>query len=200
MPAPDKQSVFMAYQETRGFLKKYLRRYYTNADDIEDAMQEGFLKTFEIEQKQTIQSPAAYLFMAINNFARRDLKKKSRHAYEPIEDIELTGLSIDITEVESGLEARQKLIVFCEAIDSLPPQCRKAFLLRKMHGLSHKEIAETMGISVSTVEKHLAKGLQRSMDYMARRNTVDMSDKTNTASNTWGKLTSVADKPETKKE
>lgn len=169
MPEPDKQSVFMAYQETRGFLRKYLRRYYNNAQDIEDAMQEGFLKTFEIEKKQPIKAPAAYLFMVINNFARRDLKKKSQRAHEPIEEIDLTGLSSGMTLVESDLEARQKLGIFCEAVDSLPQQCRKAFLLRKVHGFSHKEIAETMDISVSTVEKHLAKGLQRSVDYMARR-------------------------------
>jgi len=159
----------MAYQETRGFLMKYLRRFYDNTQDIEDALQESFLKTYEIEKKQDIEAPAAYLFMTANNFARRDLKKKSRMRTEPIEEIELSGLSIGMKAVEEGLEARQTLAFFCEAADSLPDQCRKAFLLRKVQGFSQKEIAKTMGISESTVEKHLAKGLMRSMDYMARR-------------------------------
>ena len=163
------QSVFLAYQETRGFLRKYLRRFYDSAEDIEDALQESFLKTYEIERKQTIESPAAYLFMTANNFARRDLKKKSRIKAEPIEDIELARLSIGMRAVEEGLEARQTLSIFCEAADTLPEQCRKAFLLRKIHGFSHKEIALSMEISVSTVEKHLAKGLTRSMEYMAEQ-------------------------------
>lgn len=165
----DTQSVFMAYQETRGFLKKYLRRFYDNTQDIEDALQESFLKTYEIEKKQRIDTPAAYLFMTVNNFARRDLKKKSRMRAEPIEEIDLSRLSIGMDAVEKGLEARQTLAIFCEAADSLPDQCRKAFLLRKVQGFSQKEIAKTMGISESTVEKHLAKGLMRSMEYMARR-------------------------------
>lgn len=168
-PTSRKQSVFMAYQETRGFLKNYLRRFYDSSQDIEDALQESFLKSYEIEKKQTIESPAAYLFMTVNNFARRDLKKKSRLRAESIEEIDLTGLSIGMKAVEAGLEARQTLTIFAEAADSLPSQCRKALLLRKIHGFSQKEIAETMGISESTVEKHLAKGLMRSMEFMARR-------------------------------
>lgn len=165
----DRQSVFIAYQETRGFLMKYLRRFYNNAQDIEDALQESFLKTFEMEKKQTIDSPAAYLFMTVNNFARRDLKKKSLMPAEPIEEIELSKLFIGMKSVEEGLEARQTLAIFCEAADSLPEQCRKAFLLRKVQGYSQKEIAKSMGVSESTVEKHLAKGLMRSIEFMARR-------------------------------
>ncbi|WP_165776848.1 RNA polymerase sigma factor [Paremcibacter congregatus] len=162
-----KKTVFLAYQETRGFLSSYLRRFYNNRQDIEDAMQEGFLKTFEIEQKQAIDSPSAYLFMTVKNFARRDLKKKSRLKVEGIEDIDDASLSIDRKAIEDSLESRQTLAIFCDAADALPDQCRKAFLLRKIYGFTQKEIAELMGISVSTVEKHLAKGLLRSMEYMA---------------------------------
>lgn len=176
-PPTDRQSVFMAYQETRGFLMKYLRRFYNNSQDIEDALQESFLKTFEMEKKQTIDSPAAYLFMTVNNFARRDLKKKSLMPAQPIEEIELSKLFIGMNSVEEGLEARQTLAIFCQAADSLPDQCRKAFLLRKIQGYSQKEIAKAMGVSESTVEKHLAKGLMRSIEFMARRGSEIALDK-----------------------
>ena len=161
-----KQSVFLAYQQTEGFLRKYLRRFYQNPQDIEDALQEGFLKSFEIEKKQQIDSPSAYLFMTVKNFACRDLKKKSLFNVTGIEEIDLNNLTIDRKAIEESLESRQNLSIFCEATDSLPEQCRKAFLLRKVYGFSQKEIAELMNISVSTVEKHLAKGLLRSMEYM----------------------------------
>ena len=166
------QSIFIAYQETNGFLRRYLRRFYTNRQDIEDAMQEGFLKSFEIEKKQIITSPAAYLFMTIRNFACRDLKKKSRLTLVQIEDIDLFTLIIDRKTIENSLELRQSLTLFCEAADQLPQKCRKAFLLRKIYGCSQKEIATMMKISVSTVEKHLAKGLQHTMDFMAQNGEV----------------------------
>lgn len=167
----NKQSVFLAYQETSGFLRKYLRRFYSNRQDIEDAMQEGFLKSFEIEKKQKIDSPSAYLFMTVKNFACRDLKKRSKIKVNGIEDFELSSLTIDRKAVEKSLESRQTLAIFCQAADTLPEQCRKAFLLRKVYGFSQKEIAEMMDVSVSTVEKHLAKGLTRTMDYMEKQGT-----------------------------
>lgn len=162
------QSIFLAYQETNGFLRRYLRRFYDNRQDIEDAMQEGFLKSFEIEKKQKIASPAAYLFMTVRNFACRDLKKKSRLKVVPVENIDLPNLIFDRNTLENSLELRQSLSLFCDAADQLPDQCRKAFLLRKVYGCSQKEIAVMMKISISTVEKHLAKGLRRTMDHMAQ--------------------------------
>lgn len=177
-----KQSVFLAYQETQGFLRKYLRRFYSNHQDIEDALQEGFLKSFEIEKKQQITSPSAYLFMTVKNFACRDLKKKSRFSVARIEDIDLHNLTIDRKAIEESLESRQNLSIFCQAVDTLPEQCRKAFLLRKVYGFSQKEIAELMSISVSTVEKHLAKGLSRSMEYMNNH----VSSLEDSASVAWG--------------
>jgi len=166
--SPSGQSVFKAYQETKGFLRKYLRRFYSNAQDIEDALQESFLKTFEIEKRQEIENPEAYLFMTASNHARRDLKKKSKLSAEAIEEIAHSDLSIGMRAVEKNIEARQNLALFCDAAESLPAQCKKAFLLRKVYGYSQKEIADAMEISVSTVEKHLAKGLSRSVEYMNR--------------------------------
>lgn len=174
----NKQSIFLAYQETQGFLRKYLRRFYKNPQDIEDAMQEGFLKSFEIEKKQDIKTPAAYLFKTIRNFACRDLRKKSRLKIIGIEDIDLPSLTIDRRAIEDSLESRQNLSIFCAAADRLPTQCRKAFLLRKIYGFSQKEIAGMMGISVSTVEKHLAKAIYRVIEHMDQHGDNIFPDRT----------------------
>ena len=52
---------------------------------------------------------------------------------------------------------------FCEAVRFLPEQCRRAFVLRKVYGFSQREIAEVMSIAESTVEKHIALGVKRTM-------------------------------------
>ena len=55
------------------------------------------------------------------------------------------------------------------AVDSLPPVCRRAFVLRKVYKLSHGEIAEVLGITPSTIEKHVVKGMIRCRDYLRER-------------------------------
>lgn len=59
---------------------------------------------------------------------------------------------------DSEVEAQESLGLYCEAVAALPEKCREVFLLRKVHGLAHKEIAERMSLSVSSVEKYLFRG------------------------------------------
>ena len=56
-----------------------------------------------------------------------------------------------------------------EAIESLPKACRQIFKLRKIYGLSHKEIAEKLGISERTVNVQVGKGVKRCVAYLERR-------------------------------
>ena len=71
--------------------------------------------------------------------------------------------------LEDDLQAQQHLGLYCEAIASLPEQCRRTCLLRKAHGLKHKEIAERMNLAVSTVEKHLHRGALACQAYILER-------------------------------
>ena len=60
---------------------------------------------------------------------------------------------------DSEVEAEEALGLYCEAVAALPEKCRQVFLLRKVHGLAHKEIAKRMSLSVSSVEKYLLRGI-----------------------------------------
>ena len=55
----------------------------------------------------------------------------------------------------------------------LPPLCRRVFVLRKVYRLSHDEISEVLGVSHSTIEKHVAKGLIRCRDYLRDVGLID---------------------------
>lgn len=60
----------------------------------------------------------------------------------------------------------QDFALFCEAVRQLPVQCRKVFVLKKVYGYSQQEIAKELGISQSTVEKHIAQGLKRCANFL----------------------------------
>ena len=71
-----------------------------------------------------------------------------------------------------GLKGTKKLFTVDEhrkAIESLPPRCRSVVVLRKLRGLSPREIAEQLGISEGTVHLHGAKGVRRCEEFLRQR-------------------------------
>ena len=63
------------------------------------------------------------------------------------------------SRTEAAISARDELRQVQRAIETMPPQCRRVFLLRRVHEHSIAEIAAEMDLSVSTVEKHLGKAI-----------------------------------------
>jgi RNA polymerase sigma-70 factor (ECF subfamily) len=68
--------------------------------------------------------------------------------------------------LEDEVMAQEKFEILCAAIATLPPQCRKIYLMRKVYGLSYKDIATALTLSVKTVEMHIQKGYSRCDQYM----------------------------------
>ena len=159
-------TVSEAFFENESFIKKFLARFLSQPQDIEDVAQETFLRAFTAEMHKEIRSPKAFLFRIAKNAALTKLTKKTQLITDYIEDLDSPEVLCDGASVEDQVASRQKLGVFCQAAASLPPQCRRAFFMRKVYGLSHKEISGRLGISNSTVEKHVANGLQRCSKFM----------------------------------
>ncbi len=163
-PQPDSK-LFAAYLRCERPLKRFLSRF-ARSEDVEDLAQEAFLRAFDAEVGQEIRSPKAYLFRVARNIALRDLSKKSRQLTDYLEDAIDEGPLGQEASCEDEVIAQQKLEHCCRGIADLPEQCRRVFLLRKIHAYSHKDIAEELGISTRTVEKHIAKGVDRFTEYM----------------------------------
>ena len=153
------------------FLKKFLSRFLSREQDIEDVAQEAYLKAYSAEQdKGEIAHPKAFIFSIAKNIALNELNRKSRQMTDYIEECQASAVLEASANTENTVEARESLGVYCEAIASLPEKCRHVYLLRKVHGMAHKEIADRLGISLSTVEKHLRMGVLSCRDYLDRAN------------------------------
>ncbi len=158
------------FLEHATFLKRFLARFLSSEQDIEDVAQEAFLKAYSAEQdKGWIEQPKAFLFSIAKNLALNELTRKSRQMTDYIEECQ-AGLSMETSvSPEQEVEANYTVGLYCEAVASLPEKCRHVYLLRKVHGLSHKEISERLGVSRSTVEKNISLGALSCRDYMLRR-------------------------------
>jgi len=156
---------FLANQEA---IRRYAFRFLKRPEDVDDLTQELFLRTFAAEESRDIASPRAFLFRATKNLALNELAKKDRKTTDYIGDSD----SLDVFNnepqigIDDELDARQRLFIMAQAIASLPPQCRRVFILRKVHGHTHKEIAVKLGISVKTIEKHLTVGTVKCAEYL----------------------------------
>ena len=165
---PKASAVSTAFLKHESFLKKFLSRFLHRPQDVDDAAQEAFLKAFAAEQKQEVRSPKSFLFQIAKNVALQELTKKSKMITDYIEDLSESAISYEGRALEDVFAAEQRFALFCQAAATLPPQCRRAFLMRKVYGMSQKEISHELGISISTVEKHHTTGLKRCSEMMRK--------------------------------
>lgn len=151
--------IAMAFVENTTFLKRFLTRYFSNRQDIEDVVQETYLRAHIEEKRKGIEHPKGFLFRVAKNVALKKLSKKSRQITDYIEDLTSPVVLETEASIDDHLEAEELLGLYCEAVTTLPPKCREVFLLRKVHGLAHKEIAARMGLSTSSIDKYLRRGI-----------------------------------------
>ncbi|MCH8057323.1 MAG: RNA polymerase sigma factor [Proteobacteria bacterium] len=161
-------AVSAAFVENNLFLRKFLSRYFSDEQDIEDVAQEAYLRAYIAEKKKEIEQPKAFLFRIARNVALTKLTKKSKQIPCYIEE----STASEVIEVEAStdevIEAQELLGLYCEAVAMLPDKCREVFLLRKVHGLAHKEIAVRMSLSISSVEKYLRQGVLACKGYVRK--------------------------------
>lgn len=160
--------VYTAFVAHSGGLKKYLTRWLSSSHDIEDVLQDTYIRAIEAEKKAEIHSPKAFLYRVTRNIAINYGVKKARELTGLLDELELPE-HLGTGALDATVEQEQRFGYFCKAVKHLPPQCRRVFVLRKVYGLSHQEIAEQLQLSTSTVEKHLAKGLSACRDYMDQK-------------------------------
>lgn len=165
----------------RRMLRAYLRRYLSADEDIEDVIQDTYLRIYGIQDYTTVESPKALLITIAHNLAVELGRRRVSRATDTVADFDALGVSSGTPHLEEQLEARRRFEAFCAAVDSLPPICRRVFVLRKVYRLSQAEISAVLGISQSTIEKHVAKGLVRCRDHLRSHDLAGRSTPTRSA-------------------
>ena len=141
--------------------------------DVEDIVQETYVRICQIEKTDAIKTPRSYLFKTARNLALDYIKRADNNLTDSLSVVEkneedgmLLGAEALADEVYDQAASNEEFGLFCEAVRHLPLQCRRVFVLRKVYGYSQHEIAHQMKVTESTVEKHIAKGMKRCTFYM----------------------------------
>jgi RNA polymerase sigma factor (sigma-70 family) len=151
--------------QARRWLSRHVRSLSPN--DADDLIQEAYLRIWSSDLA-SIQNPRAYLFASLRNLLLEQARHASIVPMERMGEIDELRIFSDDPGPERRIAARQELERLCAVVVSLPAQCRRVFELRKVQGMRQRDVASEMGISERTVEKHLAKALDRILEAFMR--------------------------------
>jgi RNA polymerase sigma-70 factor (ECF subfamily) len=151
-----------------GQLKSYLRGSFPAVRDVEDVVQESYVKIWRAKLARPITSTKSFLFQVARNLAL-DLIRREKISPE-IACPDLSALSVldDRPGVAEAACTQEELDLLARAIDALPDRCREVMILRQIKGLSQKEIAAQLGLSVFSVQTYVVRGLRRLEEYFRR--------------------------------
>lgn len=161
-PEPPAPGSFRAlYAAALGPLRRYLARRLGSASEAQDVAHDAFVRVHEVMTRRPLERPQAYLYTTARRLAIDELRRRRldplRH---PDEGVVIEAVFSETPGVEQLVMARQELEEMLGVIDTLPPGCRTVFLLNRIDQLTHREIADRLGICVSTVEKQHARAIR----------------------------------------
>jgi RNA polymerase sigma-70 factor (ECF subfamily) len=153
VPVPATELAASTLHEHGAELRKFLRARLARPQDLDDVVQEVYLRLLRVKQQDKVLNPLAYLFgiaaNVVSEFRLRE--RRSRLVY----DSEVMQAAADAPSAqpdgESGAFFEQHVK---QALAQLPPMRLAVLLLERREGLSHPQIAERLGLSVHTVKKY----------------------------------------------
>jgi RNA polymerase sigma-70 factor (ECF subfamily) len=154
--------LLQSFGEHRSDILRFLRARTGSADDAEDLAADLFVKLQTLDPTGPIANPRSYLLAMANNLVldrlrenrRRQLRER-RWTEEQVGPEGEPAIDRGDTPEMAALEADEARRLR-QAIETLPPGARRVLVMHKLEGRAHGEIASTLGISRSAVEKHMA--------------------------------------------
>jgi RNA polymerase sigma-70 factor (ECF subfamily) len=148
------------FLEIRAELVRFLTRRNGKAA-AEDVVQETWLKLHERGDTESWHEPRAVLFTTAANLGTDVQRREARSDRLFTRDGDLPEAVSPGADPESQAQTESELNSVVAALQELPAQCREAFLLNRLEGLTHSEIAQRLGVSTKTVQRHIERALRR---------------------------------------
>jgi RNA polymerase sigma-70 factor (ECF subfamily) len=167
---PESDAWFTAEVQTHATdLAAWLRRRFPALTDPENLVQDSLARVWQVRQARgEVAAPRALLFTTARNLALDELRRRQIVTFEPITEMDDLPVYEDGPSAADTAATNQELEFLTQAIQSLPDRCRQVLTLRKIYGMSQKEIAAELGIAEHTVEVQVANGMRRCALFLAK--------------------------------
>jgi RNA polymerase sigma factor (sigma-70 family) len=141
-------------------LVRFLNRKWARREDVQDIRHDIYIRVLESAERARPTQPRAYLFSVARNILIDRARRDRIVAIDLLEDLDVLNVLIDNVSPERQASGRQQLQRLSRLFDRMPLRCREVVWLRRIEGLTQKEVAERLGIAEATAEKHLFRGLR----------------------------------------
>ncbi|MFK3944006.1 sigma-70 family RNA polymerase sigma factor [Pseudomonas monteilii] len=154
---PSSDFVHQLYSEHHGWLRGWLRSHLNNAADAADLAHDTFVRLLQRRETPQLSTPRAFLRtvargLVIDHWRREELRRAYLEALAQLPEAQAP----DAETREAVLELLERID---RLLDGLKPKVRQAFVLVQCEGLSQKDAAARLGISLRSVERHVADAL-----------------------------------------
>jgi len=147
-------------------LMQYLHHNWRNKADVEDLLQDVYVRVYEAALQEIPHQPKSFVFTTARNLLINRARKEQVVSIEAVADLEALGVALDAPGADRAVIARDELRRLQSAIEKLPPRCREVVVLRRIEGMPRREIASRMGITEDTVAEYLANGMNTLADIL----------------------------------
>ena len=144
-------------------LRAILHRFAPQPADLQDLLQETYARLFSLtpERRAEIRNVQSFAIVTARHLAMDWVRRNQVVSIQTMDDLADLPTADGSTELDEIVHTHQQLLRIAEGIAGLSDVCRDVFTLRRVYGLSQKEIAARLGISEGAVEQHLIRGMRR---------------------------------------
>jgi RNA polymerase sigma-70 factor (ECF subfamily) len=148
-------------------LVRFSKAYVLSEEEAENIVQNTFLYLWENRSiLESLDNLNAFLFTLVKNrcidFLRKTLQEGRSESLSEIQEKEMELKLYSLQQFDENKLSREEIDqLITDAINTLPPRCREIFVLSRLEGLSHKEIADQLQISTNTIEGQIAIALKK---------------------------------------
>jgi RNA polymerase sigma factor (sigma-70 family) len=161
-PAPDPHAWFREeIHAHEGQLKSWLRGNYPSVRDVDDVVQESYLRIWKARASQKIDFAKAFLYRIARNIAIDSIRHESRSPVSAVSNLEVVDVSEDGAESVRIASLHERIEILTDIVSALPARRRAIVILCKFRRLSAEDAAVKLGISRRTLENQLYRAVRQ---------------------------------------
>lgn len=158
------------------------RRLLRNPDDAHDLVQEVFTRLFVMEGWAAIANPRAYVLRMLRNLAIERMRRSQIIEFQQLADVEALNLIDEGPDPYRAACAKEQVQRLGAVLESMPPEYRSVLIQRRLEDQPLSAMARRMGMSVSTLEKRLARAMYLLNEGLREQEAAVATDESSTPS------------------